>query len=425
MDLSRKRQYIQIRQKVSQRLEMNPFLLSRQFLFWVLIGLIGGAIAAAYWLLLEFLLHWSYGIRGLLVVPFMAVLGLLAGLVIHFIGNPGEIDLIVNNIRFNGGRLDYRNNPSMILSSLLCITAGGSAGPEAPLVQVTGSTGTWLARKLKLKGEDVRSLSIAGMAAGFTALFGAPLGAGFFALEILHHKHMVEYYQALIPAFVSSLAAYLVFLLLVDLGVEPIWNFGEYSFQGAFDFYHAILFGLMGAAIGWGFIATFRMLKDAFSRLGWPIYVKTALGGLLLGIIAYFLPITRFFSHHEINHLAAEVFTLEHLLAILVFKLLAIALTLTAGWRGGIIIPLFFLGAVAGKMVHLVFPEINPALAMVTTMAAVNACVTRTPISTIILLSTMTGFHTFIPVMFASLTGFFLAPKTPFIASQFDRVKSA
>jgi H+/Cl- antiporter ClcA len=55
---------------------------------------------------------------------------------------------------------------------------------------------------------------------------------------------------------------------------------------------------------------------------------------------------------------------------------------------------------------------------MVSCMAAINACVTRTPISTIILLSTLTGFHGLIPIMFASLTGFFLAPKAPLIASQ-------
>src|SRR5690606_37140080 len=118
------------------------------------------------------------------------------GLIIYFIGDPGEIQLIVNNIRFKGGRLDPKNNLSMILSSLLCISSGGSLGPEAPLVQVTGSTGSWIARKLKFKGEDVRSLSIAGMASGFTALFGAPLGGSLFSLEILHHKYVVEYYQA-------------------------------------------------------------------------------------------------------------------------------------------------------------------------------------------------------------------------------------
>jgi hypothetical protein len=67
------------------------------------------------------------------------------------------------------------------------------------------------------------------------------------------------------------------------------------------------------------------------------------------------------------------------------------------------------------------YPGQNLALAAICCMAAINSCVTRTPISTIILLSTLTGFAYFVPIMFASLTGFFLAPKTPFIGSQLDK----
>lgn len=61
------------------------------------------------------------------------------------------------------------------------------------MVQVTGSFGTWVADRLRLQCEDVRSLSVASMAAGFTALFGAPLGRAFLALKILHHQYFAEY----------------------------------------------------------------------------------------------------------------------------------------------------------------------------------------------------------------------------------------
>jgi H+/Cl- antiporter ClcA len=392
-------------------------LLSRQFFFWIIIGLIGGATAAIYWIALEYVLHYSMLLSGWIVILLMTGAGLLVGLIIHWIGDPGEMDLIVNNIRFKGGRLDPRNNPSMLLSSFIGIAAGSSIGPEAPLVQVTGSTGTWLARKLHLKGEDLRSLSIAGMAAGFTALFGAPLGSGFFALEILHHRHMVEYYQALIPAFVSSCAAYLIFVLLTQVGYEPIWPFGEYVYGGPSDFILAAGVGILGALSGWLFIASFRIFKSLFSRIK-KIYVKTTIGGFVIGIIAYFFPLTRFFSHYEINDLIAGHYAIALLLLIFIFKLIAVCISATSGWRGGFIIPLFFLGACLGQMIIYFFPELDAGLVMVSCMAAINACVTRTPISTIILLSTLTGFHGLIPIMFASLTGFFLAPKTPLIASQ-------
>src|SRR5690606_16257662 len=99
---------------------------SRTFILWALLGLIGGVSAGTYWIVLEYLTHSLTFFDGWKVIPVMGISGLLAGLIIHFIGDPGEIHLIVNNIRFNKGKLDPKNNPSMILSSLLCVASGGS-----------------------------------------------------------------------------------------------------------------------------------------------------------------------------------------------------------------------------------------------------------------------------------------------------------
>jgi H+/Cl- antiporter ClcA len=142
-----------------------------------------------------------------------------------WLGNPGEIGLIIDNIHLNGGRLLMRENPSMILSSLISIASGGSAGLEAPMVQITGSMGTWLADRFRLHGEALRTLSIAGMASGFTVLFGAPLGGTFFALEILHHQYVVQYYEAILPAVVASCAGYTIFVAITKLGNRTIPNF--------------------------------------------------------------------------------------------------------------------------------------------------------------------------------------------------------
>src|SRR5690606_3837009 len=390
------------------------------FLLWALLGLVGGVIAGLYWICLEYLMHGIAFFDGWQAIPAMAICGFLTGLVIHFFGDPGEIQLIVNNIRFNKGKLDPKNNPSMILSSLLCVASGGSLGPEAPLVQVTGSTGSWLGKIFRLKGEELRSLSIAGMASGFTALFGAPLGGSLFSLEILHHKHAVEYYKAIIPALVASCFSYVVFALIVHLGLGPIWNLPAYEMASVFDFAWAFFFAVIATIIGWGFIFCTKFFKVVFSKIKYPIYIKTLIGGIVLGIIAYYLPLTRYFGHHEINGLIAGDLTVSFLLAILVFKMVAIAVTVTSGWRGGFIIPLFFTGTALGLLIHSVFPSISLSLTIVSCMAAINACVTRTPMSTTILLATLTGFTYFIPILFASLTGYFLAPRIPFIGAQME-----
>jgi len=419
--LKHKRKIISYANQLDYPLTFSPFVFSRTFILWAVLGLIGGLVAGLYWIALEFLTEKLAFFQGWEVIPTMAICGLLAGLIIHWIGDPGEIHLIVNNIRFNKGKLDPKNNPSMILSSLLCVASGGNLGPEAPLVQVTGSTGTWMGKMLRLKGEELRSLSIAGMASGFTALFGAPLGGSLFALEILHHKHAVEYYKAIIPALVASSFSYVIFALIIHVGLGPVWDLPSYEYSGTFDFAYAVLMGMLATAVGWGFIYSTKMFKTAFEKKPLPIYVKTFIGGVLLGVISYFYPMTRYFGHHQLSELVSGEFTLQLLIGILVFKILAISITVTSGWRGGFIIPLFFVGATLGLIIHQIFPETNLTLTVISCMAAVNACVTRTPMSTTILLATLTGFTYFIPILFASLTGYFLAPRLPFIGSQMDK----
>jgi H+/Cl- antiporter ClcA len=403
---------------VSNLAKLNPLTISHWVLLWAIVGVVCGLFAAFYWLVLEWITHGLEVFTGSSLLIVMPLAGLFIGLVIHFLGNPGEIGLLVDNIHSRGGRLDTRENPSMILASLASISAGGSAGPEAPLVQVTGSFGTWVADRLKLQGENLRSLSLAGMAAGFTGLFGAPLGGAFFALEILHHQHVLEYYEAILPAIVSSCASYVVFVVITRLDIGPTWNFPQYQLDNVDDFVMAILYGVLGAMAGWLFILIFRFCDRLFARLAGPAYLRTTLAGGVLGILAVLFPLTRYLGHDELNSVIEVSFSPFFLLSLASVKMLAISITVTGGWRGGMIIPLFFTGACIGKAIAASIPGLHPVLAMICTMAALNAAVTRTPVSTTLLMAKLTGISTFTPVLFASLVGFFLAPKVPFIASQ-------
>jgi len=396
----------------------NPLTLTRSVLLWAIIGVTCGLFGAAYWIALSYLMQTFESFSGLVLLIIMPLAGLLIGLGIHWLGNPGEIGLVIDNIHLNEGRLATRENPSMILSSLISIASGGSAGPEAPMVQITGSIGTWFADRFRLTGESLRTLSIAGMASGFTVLFGAPLGGTFFALEILHHQHVAEYAEAILPAIVASCASYTIFVMLTNLGLGPTWHFPQYSVDHLFDFAEAMLYGVVGAIAGWLFVAIFRSCDRLLESFAIPIYWRTTLAGFVLGGLAILFPLTRFFGEHQLEEIIKGNFSIAVLVALAIAKMLTISVTVTGGWRGGIIIPLFFIGSCLGKAIAIANPNSNETLAMICVMAALNASVTRTPISTTLILAKLAGLSIFTPVLFASMVGFLLAPRSPFIASQ-------
>lgn len=220
------------------------------------------------------------------------------------------------------------------------------------------------------------------------------------------------------PAIVSSCASYLVFAAITRLGIGPTWHFPQYQLDNIDDFAVAILFGIVGAVAGWIFIGIFRGCDRLFVSFPTPIYLRTTLAGLGLGILAATFPLTRYFGHEELDVLVEQSFSASFLLVLALAKMAAISLTVTGGWRGGFIIPLFFTGACIGRAIAVLIPALSPGLAMICTMAAINAAVTRTPISTTLLLAQLTGLGPFTPILFASLIGFFLAPKAPLIKSQ-------
>ena len=92
------------------------------------------------------------------------------------------------------------------------------------MTQTAGTLGTVIGTKLNRPMTDIRTLTITGMAAGLTVLFGAPLGSALFALEILHRRGL-QYYEALLPAIVGSLCGLGVYTAIGDLGIKPIWEF--------------------------------------------------------------------------------------------------------------------------------------------------------------------------------------------------------
>ncbi|HUK61916.1 MAG TPA: chloride channel protein, partial [Dongiaceae bacterium] len=191
----------------------------------LVVGIVCGLVGALYLLALHLLQHvlWPTEWSGAVGFAVLGGVGLAVALIVRFVGSSGDVELMVDNIHVSGTATGVRMLRSLIPASLLCIAAGGAMGPEAPLVQTTGTLASWTAKRAGLLVRESRVLTIAGMAAGFTVLFGAPLGAAVFALELLHRRGL-QYYEALLPAVLGSLAGYGVYVAATGAGLEPIWH---------------------------------------------------------------------------------------------------------------------------------------------------------------------------------------------------------
>lgn len=148
------------------------------------------------------------------------------------------------------------------------------------------------------------------------------------------------------------------------------------------------------------------------------------LGGLLIGLIALAIPQTLFFGEAEIHTLikSGSVLGIEMLLAIAVAKMLAVSCTLHAGFRGGFIFPLFYIGAAVGLAISLGFPQIHPTISMICMMAAVNVAITKTPISSTIILIVLSDTAIVSVIAIASLVSFLLTIELSLIPTQRSRI---
>ena len=401
------------------------------------IGIAGGLVATAYYYLLESCLHlvWHtipHFIEPLFPTKFPAwnyvwiattIGGFLVGLTLHLMGLPGEVSFVVDKVH-NPGRIELRQTPAMIVASLVSITAGGSAGPEAPLVQVNGSIGGWLGKKLKLSLAATRVLTFCGMSAALGAFFGAPLGGAIFALEIPHRRGL-EYYEALIPAVLSAILSFAVFKLNTGLTIGGIYHFTAIPKLELWNLVQGALLGVAGALVAVIFVVVFRSIGYLSEYIAHRQILLSTLGGLSIGLIALAFPQTLFFGEKEIQTIVetGSTFGMTMLLAIALAKMLAISCTLHSGFRGGFIFPLFYIGAAVGLAFALAVPQVHPSISMVCMMAAVNVAITKTPISTSIILSVLSDTAMVPVIVIASFVSFLLTTELSMIKTQRSRIQ--
>ncbi len=352
----------------------------------------------------------------------MAGIGVLIGRLVRMLGSPGDIELLMDNVHvLENGKADVRQLRSLLPISLLCIASGGGAGPEAPLVQTTGSTAQWLAERLRVSSVDQRMLTIAGMAAAFTVLFGAPIGAALFALEILHRRGL-QYHEALLPAVVSSLIGYGVYVAASGLGLTSVWHFTIEAEPVPHDLLWAMGAGVVGGVVALAFTNAVELGRRAIAPV--PELWRPALGGLILGSLALLSPYALTYGKHQINPLLSTAAAPASFFALVALaKFAGTTATVASGWRGGFIIPLFFIGAALGHSFHALLPTTNEAVITCALMAAVNTGVTKTPLGSTLVVSKMVGLTLVPTTAIAAVLALLLTHRSGLMSSQRERLE--
>jgi len=350
----------------------------------------------------------------------MGAVGIAVGGLRALLGSPGDVDLLVDNVHVLGEeRATVRQLRSLIPISLLCISSGGGAGPEAPLVQTTGTTARWIAERLRVAPIDRRILTIAGMASAFTVLFGAPIGAALFALEILHRRGL-QYYEALLPAVVSALIGYGVYVGASGLGLTPVWHLGTPADPVPLDLVWALLAGVAGAAVA----LIFTTSVETCARLVAPVPEnwRPVIGGFALGGLALLSPYALTYGKAQIDPLLATTAAPASFFALAALaKLGGTTVTVACGWRGGFIIPLFFMGAALARAFHVMVPSANEAVVACALMAAINTGVTKTPLGSSLVVAKMVGLALVPSTAVAAVLALLLTHRSGLVATQRDR----
>lgn len=412
----------------------RPFPYSRLLLWAVAIGIAGGLVSTTYYFALKFGLNLLWN-----TLPYRVDLkpeddlryyvwiitmigGLLVGLSVHYLGAAGGMDVAVDEIH-TSGRIDYRQLPGMIVASLLSLIFGSSAGPEAPLLDISGGLASWLGDRLKLPTATIRLLTFCGMSAAAGAFFDSPLGGAIFVLEVPHRRGL-EYYEGIIPSLISATLGFAIFRFMAGLTIGGLFEFPPSPELQPFDLIFAAILGAVGAAVAIAFMILFQAVGHFTQSLAHRPILLITLGGLAIGLIATFLPQTLFYGEEQIQTIIDTGHNLGvgFLLLIALGKMLALSLCLKTGFRGGFLFPLFFIGAVVGMAVSLIVPQISTTVCMVCMMAAVSVAVMKTPVGLVIILTAISHTSMLPLIVTATLVSYLLTTRASLIKTQRSRV---
>ena len=325
------------------RISLYIRALSKWVLVSGIVGVLCGALGTAFHLGVDFAtevrsahtwLIWLLPVAGLAVV----------GIYAFFSVEGQSTDNIISEVQ-SGKGLKLNLIPSVFLSTLLTHLCGGSAGREGAALQMGGTIGYETGKLLRLDDRDLRTATLAGMAAFFSALFGTPLAAAIFALAVISVGLL--YHAALLPCLLSSLTAFGISSLF---HVPPTHFIVSAPLPALPMFLRISLLAVFCAVVSSLFCDTMHWTEHTMRRLFPNPYLRVLAGSAVLIVLSLLFPSGDYNgAGSDVIHRAVEGG--ESLPFAFLLKILFTAVTLSSGFKGGEVVPSFFIGACFGCVV--------------------------------------------------------------------------
>jgi CIC family chloride channel protein len=339
--------------------------------------------------------------------------GVVAGLLLMWsrhLGAAKPAGDYMEAISLGSGDLPVRVSVVRALSSAATVATGGAIGREGPMVQLAALTGSLIGRWRRAPVPRRQLMVACGAAAGVATAYSAPIAGALFVAEIVLHSVAIE---SLGPLLGAAVTANLTQTALV--GFSPVYHMPSFALPHGTSTLLLAGLGLVAGFAAPGYLWLLDRAHGAFRRWDAGAWLKLGAGGLIVGALSIAKPEVWGNGYSVVNSILQGDWPWTVLLAVLVFKLLAVAATTGSGAVGGIFTPTLFMGAVAGAlfgaaMQHL-WPGMLPMPASVAVgMGAFLAACTHAPLMSVLMIFEMTeNYGVVVPSMLACVVGYFIS----------------
>ena len=323
----------------------------------------------------------------------------VGGLVVGFITwklmpnarNQGVAD-VMEASAMRAGHMSSRIGLISAINSAISVGTGASVGREGPAVHLGASLAGLIGRRLHLSRSLARTVLGCGVAAAVSASFNAPIAGALFATEVVLGQYALKTFAPIVVASVAGTA-----LSHIHFGEASAFLLGNHQIASFWEFPAFIGLGLVCAVAAIVMMRSIFYAQKVSAALPLPIWIKPAIAGLFVGIIALWLPQVLGVGYGAVEWAILGQYEINILIAIGIAKIAATAICLGFGFAGGVFSPALVLGAMVGSAYGLiaadVFPELASSVGVYTIvgMGAVAASVLGAPISTTLIIFEMTG----------------------------------